>query len=495
MSDNLVSDSCPTYAAVDTKKKKKRVAQIDNGNSADMALYAVVDKKKKEKVLIHEVHKNDERIYSNVESENTGSLAKKEEEPQPTYSVLQRDKTSDVVLNIPSSRSNCFGDVMSKHSIFEGIVFKICLVVIIITVSFLVLAFVVSAGVSYTMISKLRSEINTAHSRPLQDVSNKELMSSMLLKLENLENKLSTNTMSIYQILMNASSIFSILSDLSSENVYLRDFINKNSSNLLELLKQLNETTTMKYILLTEYINLITLGAGHYEFSPAPSCRAIHILQPSSTSGYYWVRSANGASIRVYCEMTKSCGNITGGLTRVAVLNNETRPLLCIGDFVTANHNTRCVQTTENPGCSHIIFPLMNITYSHMCGTVESYWFGDPDGFSGRPSSTTINDNYVDGISLTYGNISNRNHIWTFIADQGQSCPGEVPEYVGNSYSCLIRDKLCPSNTNPCSHMFFTQLQQPVTENIEMRLCRDNHRTDTPSREGIFVGDLDIYVW
>ena len=34
------------------------------------------------------------------------------------------------------------------------------------------------------------------------------------------------------------------------------------------------------------------------------------------------MRSSNGSSVHVYCDMTKSCGNVTGGLTRVAILNN-----------------------------------------------------------------------------------------------------------------------------------------------------------------------------
>ena len=142
--------------------------------------------------------------------------------------------------------------------------------------------------------------------------------------------------------------------------------------------------------------------------------------------------------------MTKSCGNINGGLTRVALLNNKTRPRICTGDFVTVDHDMRCIRNTEDPGCSHIIFPLMNISYSHICGIVEATWFGRPDGFN----------NYVDGISLTYGSTSNRNHIWTFIADgyltTKQSCPRNIPDYLGNSYSCMINENLCSSN-NSCS--------------------------------------------
>ena len=220
------------------------------------------------------------------------------------------------------------------------------------------------------------------------------------------------------------------------------------------------------------------------------------MFQPSSTSGYYWVMSSNGSSVRVYCDMTKSCGSVTGGLTRVAILNNETRHQLCTDDFTTTNENTRCVRSTENPGCSNIIFSVMNISYSHICGTVQAFWFGFPDGFTERSSSITINDNYVDGINLTYG-TSSKTHIWTFIADgegSNQNCPRHILEYVGNHYSCLNMESSCTSSSSSCYSPFFRLLQQPVTEDIELRLCRDQQRKGH-GREGIYLGNLEIYVW
>ena len=40
---------------------------------------------------------------------------------------------------------------------------------------------------------------------------------------------------------------------------------------------------------------------------------------------------------------------------------------------MTVDHNTRCVRSTEEPGCSHIVFPLINMSYSQKCGTVEGF--------------------------------------------------------------------------------------------------------------------------
>ena len=140
-------------------------------------------------------------------------------------------------------------------------------------------------------------------------------------------------------------------------------------------------STILNYGSLEKCINIIENATfGRSRFAAAPSFQAIHIFQPYSTSGYYWVRSSNGSSVRVYCDMTMSCENVTGGLTRVAVLNNETRPLLCINSFTTTNENTRCVRSTKNAGCSNIIFSVMNIPYSHICGTVQAFWFDSPDG-------------------------------------------------------------------------------------------------------------------
>ena len=110
--------------------------------------------------------------------------------------------------------------------------------------------------------------------------------------------------------------------------------------------------------------------------TPAPSCQTIHILQPSAMSGYYWVRSSNGSSIRVYCEMTLKCDGINVGLLRVALLNNDNRGELCNGNLTTSAD--QCIQSNVAPGCTHTYFSPMNITYSHICGTIEGY---SRDGF------------------------------------------------------------------------------------------------------------------
>jgi len=71
-----------------------------------------------------------------------------------------------------------------------------------------------------------------------------------------------------------------------------------------------------------------------------------------------------------------------------------------------------------------------------MCGSVEGSYFGSVNGFTGAGRPTTLNGNYVDGISLTYGNESVKKHIWTFSATTGM-CSAMLPIYVGANHSCL----------------------------------------------------------
>ena len=359
--------------------------------------------------------------------------------------------------DVPVNKSSSVGDYTKEKGIkwkSAMIISVVCSIIAIITVA---LALGINAGISNNMIAILRAKITLVQSEAAVDS---------------------------FEVLQN-----------SSFNIY--DLITSGDSNLLKLIKELSKNSNLTHDSLNERINVIISATfGQLRGYPAPSCQAIHKLHPSFRSGYYWVTSSNGSSTRVYCDMTKSCNNFTGGLTRVAVLNDETRPSVCTGNF-TIDQNARCIRSSAEPGCSHIIFPLMNMSYSHICGTVESFWFGFPDGFigSGRSPSTTINDNYVDGISLTYGNKSSRTHIWTFIADHGtnnQPCPSNIPEYVGRNNTCLKWIGRC-SSLSSCSSSFFRQLQQPVTDDIEMRLCRDQHRTR--DSEGIYIGNMEIYVW
>ena len=300
MSGFLAAGSCPTVVV--NKQKKKTVAEMDQESSAVIALYDVVDETKKKEVLSPEIHKNyDENAYSNEEAEYTELRATRKEES--TYCVPQRDKTSEEVLSKTLSSFNHFGDKGERWKI-SGSISQVwlCLMIVIFAIAFLTLAIGISAGVLYTMISRLRAEISSSKSEAL--------VNSLRYELELLRNETYNNSF----------QLSAITKDIKNINMSIFNALNDSSSYLFKLVNQLNMSTILNYGLLKNIINIIE-NVGRSMFAPAHSCQAIHMFQPSFTSGYYWVRSSNGSSVRVYCDMTMSCGTVTGGLTRVAILN------------------------------------------------------------------------------------------------------------------------------------------------------------------------------
>ena len=138
----------------------------------------------------------------------------------------------------------------------------------------------------------------------------------------------------------------------------------------------------------------------------------------------------------------------------------------------------------------------------------------------------TIDDGYVEGISLTHGE-SPREHIWTFAAaldevtiNTPHLCPCtninnlrtiNIPPYVGNDYFCetgssnrwqhifypddpLWDGEGCGPLSTCCSlnypPWFSKQLPSPTTDDIEMRLCAGSSRAD----EDITFEQVELYV-
>jgi hypothetical protein len=240
------------------------------------------------------------------------------------------------------------------------------------------------------------------------------------------------------------------------------------------------------------------------------SCAA---LPSSSPSGYYIVRAANGSGVRVYCDMTRSCGGVTGGWMRIAALDMRDTRQRC-PDVLTQRPYAPNLRTCSSPGeaagCTSpsLIFPASAIPYSKVCGSVIAFQYRAMNAFRDYYDSRgtlTLNDAYVGGVSITHG--TPRQHVWTFVAARdelvthylsGCECLGRgrpAPPYVGNDYFCdsgsrnhvaatfygddpLWDGAGCDSVGNSCCSFnnppfFYKQLPQPTTDNIEMRICRN----------------------
>ncbi len=178
-------------------------------------------------------------------------------------------------------------------------------------------------------------------------------------------------------------------------------------------------------------------------------------------------------------------------------------------------------------GCTSIVFPTYSVQYNKVCGRVRAYQYSSPDAFYAHHRySQTIDEVYLDGVSITHGQ-NPRKHIWSFAnaideTRHGSSvCPctkstvlyiGTVPPFIGNDYFCdtgsrnwfqyhtLYTDdplwdgqgcgptsSCCQFNSPP---WFCKELPQPTTDNMEVRVCRDQGR----SNEDILVELIELYV-
>ena len=153
------------------------------------------------------------------------------------------------------------------------------------------------------------------------------------------------------------------------------------------------------------------------------------------------------------------------------------------------------------PYCSWHIATLLEhnytsygIPYSRVCGRIIAYQLGTPEGFSRDQNQRSLDNAYVDGISITFSHP--RNHIWTFAAARSQNrCPciesgNPAPPFVNGSYFCevgvfdaginftdsnpLWDGQGCAGSSTCCEFnnppWFCQQLPQPTTEDIEIRI-------------------------
>ena len=144
-----------------------------------------------------------------------------------------------------------------------------------------------------------------------------------------------------------------------------------------------------------------------------PSCAAIPKLLPfQPSSGYYKIRSSNGSAITAYCDMTRSCGDITGGWMKVADLDMTDNTTQCPDYFELTTSPLRTCRISSIYGitCSPVMFSVGGVEYTKVCGRVKGYQVGRPNAFARYArhhlvlsSPSKINTPYVDGVSLTHG--------------------------------------------------------------------------------------------
>ena len=307
------------------------------------------------------------------------------------------------------------------------------------------------------------------------------------------------------------------------------------SCNNEDAVKPVNESEILKQEIVSEVSEvmkelLVKVNLGKSDCNPAKSCHQIKELVPESPSGYYYVRQNTGSALSVYCDMTRSCGGVSGGWMQVANFDVDNQPHSCpSGLRLLTDIKRRCVIPSDGPGCASIMFNIHGIPYQRVCGKVIGYQEGTTDAFAIYFGSHSIDGDYVDGVSLTHG-YNPRHHIWTFASAADESdhhpssvsfCPCtnnqtttvQVPTFIDNNYFCdtgsepfrehsrlYHEDPLwdgagCGGSSTCCSFnnppWFMRDLSPPcTTDDIELRVCRDEIR----SNEDVVLKSVELYV-
>ena len=255
------------------------------------------------------------------------------------------------------------------------------------------------------------------------------------------------------------------------------------------------------------------LFLGDIPRCPASSCKEVVEKKLwSSRSGMHWLLK-DFTSFQAYCVTNISPSQSRGWMRVAYVPASQGCPTGL--EPVTAGGRKMC-RKTVNVGCSSVTFPAQGVSYSKVCGQVYGYQKDSPDGFQlhGRCPGCTIEQTYVDGVSITHGHP--RQHIWSLAAaaHREQYCPctnspnehTHLPSFVGNDYSCEFEghntfssnDRLwdghdCSVNLQQCCEKgswFCKELPQPTTDDIEFRLCADESR----SNEDVYIEHIELYV-
>ena len=187
-----------------------------------------------------------------------------------------------------------------------------------------------------------------------------------------------------------------------------------------------------------------------------------------------------------------------------------------------------CGKKTEGKACDTVTIGTSGASYQTICGRFRGYQVGSPDGFvQFHSDDKTVEGNYVDGISITYGLPGKRQHLFTYAAglfetpSSQNGCPcvpgGKAPpSFVGSDYYCesgnpgptwdpsttfyhadpLWDGQQCGGLEGTCCSppnlaWFCKTLPAPISGyNLEVRICLDQNLSD----ENVALEFFELYI-
>ena len=257
------------------------------------------------------------------------------------------------------------------------------------------------------------------------------------------------------------------------------------------------------------------------------TCNEIFQQDATASTGTYRLNTAEG-TVNVTCDfdvqLPPHCP--VRGWQEIANIDLSDPTDSCPSPLREITSPTRrCEKSSGSGGCESVFFPTYRMPFTKLCGRVVGYASGSPNALETMhhlcsSGCETIDDPYVDGISITYSCNNSRAHIWTLVAGPGVphplvGCPcGSMsfrgPSFVGDDFYCeTVREGLnsvplwegegctdyVPSDGSCCENSNFPWFcrefdQRIVTDNIEVRVCTDELRIN----EDIDFELLKLYI-
>ena len=213
---------------------------------------------------------------------------------------------------------------------------------------------------------------------------------------------------------------------------------------------------------------------------------------------------------------------------KVGYLNMSDPTQQCPGTWQMITSPLRSCGKKGNANCESVNILAYEGSYQQVCGRFRGYQIGSPDAFD-IPTPTSIETNYVDGVSITYGSPGSRKHVYTYAAGVAEysaygSCPCTAagdprsfkylpPMFVGSDYFCesgnnqsinyatffetdvLWDGQQCRNAEVTCCDpptlpWFCKTFSTPISEDLEVRLCTDENLDN----ENVAIELFELYV-
>ena len=146
---------------------------------------------------------------------------------------------------------------------------------------------------------------------------------------------------------------------------------NKCTREIEDFVDRLDEVNRTLYSFLGEQITEPNVGQNRG--FPAAFCKHLFTANSSTPTGHYWVKASDNSAVRVDCDMTRSCGGVTGGWMRIAGLDFNNGSTLFPGGFQElSDSGTRtCGIQSSAATCVSVLFSASGVAYREVCGKIR----------------------------------------------------------------------------------------------------------------------------